>query len=97
MTARSIRILFLSCVLCLLLHVRGSAQEPPAGTVTGQGSADVKRLPEILRIQVEVLAKGKDLKEALARLKERREAAQARLLALGAPKTAVVFGELGFT
>jgi hypothetical protein len=46
-----------------------------------------------LRVQVEVLAKGKDLKEALARLKERREAARARLTALGAAGDAVTFGE----
>jgi uncharacterized protein YggE len=77
----------------LLPHARAAAQTPPGGTVTGNGTAEVKRQPTVLRVQVEVLVKAKDLKEALARLKERRDAALARLLALGAPKEAVAFGE----
>ena len=38
-----------------------SAQTPAAGTVTGHGAAEIRRQPEFLRVQVEVLAKGKDL------------------------------------
>lgn len=61
------------------------------GVVQGNGSVEIKRSAEILRVQVEVLAKGKDLKEALAKLKDRKEAALAQLVNLGVPKQAVEF------
>ncbi|HEV3257073.1 MAG TPA: SIMPL domain-containing protein [Gemmataceae bacterium] len=66
---------------------------PPEGTVTGQGVVELKRRPEWLRIEVDVVAKGKDLKEALAKLNERRKAAQARLEKLGAVKSSIEWGE----
>jgi uncharacterized protein YggE len=74
------------------------AQAPrgPAGNVTGRGVVELKRQPDILRVQVEILAKGKDLTEALARLKERREAARSSLATLGVSKDAFVFGEPSF-
>jgi len=70
-----------------------SAQTPAAGTVTGHGAAEIRRQPEFLRVQVEVLAKGKDLKEALARLRARRQAAQKNLELLGMAASAMEFGE----
>ena len=45
--------------------------QPQEGTVTGVGSAEIKRPAEVLRVQVELVVKGKDLKEAIAKLKER--------------------------
>jgi uncharacterized protein YggE len=65
--------------------------------VTGLGSVEIKRQPEVLRVQVEVLAKGKDVADALAKLKERRAAAEKKLADLGAAKEAVAFGEPALT
>ena len=87
------------CLVVLLVACLGAVPavaqplSAPPGTVTGQGFVDVKQPPEVLRVQIELLAKGKDLKDALARLKERREAARSRLAALGAVQEGVVFGE----
>src|SRR5438874_11559266 len=67
-------------------------QSAPPGTVSGRGTAEIKKAPDVLRIQVDVLAKGKDLTEALARMKERREEARKKLETLGVTK-GIVFGE----
>jgi uncharacterized protein YggE len=69
------------------------AQQALDGTVTVEGSAVIKRQPEVLRVQVDLLAKGKDLKEALAKLKERREATRTLLAALNPVQGSVEFGE----
>jgi uncharacterized protein YggE len=69
------------------------APSAPEGTVAGQGMVELKRQSEFLRVQVEILAKGKDLPEALARLKERREAALKRAAGLGAAKETMVLGD----
>lgn len=46
----------------VLTEVRG--QEPqPSRTVAGQGMVELKRQAEFLRVEVDVLAKGKDIKE----------------------------------
>jgi hypothetical protein len=74
-----------------LLATAGRADLP--GTVSATGSAEVKRPAEILRVQVELLAKGKDLREALAKLKDRRESARKQLAALGATAEAIEIGE----
>lgn len=81
----------------LLLALLATPRAPADGTVTGTGTAELRRQPEILRVQIEVLAKGKDLKDALAKLKERCEAARTRLVALGAAREAVTVGEAGVT
>jgi len=73
------------------------AQGPTPGTVTGHGAVELKRTPDVLRLHIEVLAKGKDLKEALARLKDRRETSQRFLEALGAVHTSIEFGEAAIT
>lgn len=92
MSHRSRTILLAVCLVALLVSARGDAQAPAEGTVTGQGSAEVKRPPDVLRVQVEMLAKGTDLAQALARLKERREAAQVHLKALAAVPESIHFG-----
>jgi len=53
------------------------------GTVSGLGTVVLKRKPELLRIKVDLIAQGKTMKEALASLKDRREAAQAQLALWG--------------
>jgi uncharacterized protein YggE len=84
-------------VLALLVLAAPVPAQPAAGPVTGRGTAELKRMPEIVRVQVEVLAKGKDLKEALALLKDRREAAVLRLTAMGIAKKALTFKEPGLS
>src|SRR5262245_37183574 len=64
-----------------------------SGTVTGHGSVELKRQPEFLRVQVDVLARGKDVTEALAKLRQRRQAAQKHLEQLGVAANAVEFGK----
>ena len=73
----------------LLLSDRSLAE----GTVTGSGTTEIKRLPDTLRMQVELIAKGKDLKEALAKLKERRETARTALAGLGVVKDTIEIGD----
>lgn len=89
----------LSLMVCLLLLGWSplSAQPPMEGSVTGTGSVEVKRTPELLRVQVEVLGKGKTLKEALAKLKERKESAVAQLVALGVARDSVTFADVSVT
>ena len=53
------------------------------GTVTGGGQIVLERLPDTMRIQVALLSKASNLKEALEGLEERAEAAKAQLAALG--------------
>ncbi len=70
---------------------RGDGAAP--NTVTGQGTVDLKRRPDLLRVHVDMLAKGPHLKEALAKLKHRREAALALLESFGVDKNSIEFGE----
>ena len=63
------------------------------GTVTGSGVVEIKRRPDRMRLQVELLAKGSNLKAALALLKDRIEAARVQVAALGVIKESVKFGD----
>ncbi len=69
------------------------AQTPSAATVTGTGSVEIKRQPELLRVQIEVMSRGKTLKESLEKLKVRREEVRTALVQLGAKKDAITFGD----
>jgi uncharacterized protein YggE len=80
--------LFLISSTCL---ARAQGQAEP--TVSAQGVVELRRPPDILRVQVELLAKGKDLPEALAKLKERRAAVEQYLHTLGLSKESLVFAE----
>lgn len=68
---------------------------PPAekGVVSGSATVILKRKPELLRIKVDVIAQGKTMKDALAALKDRREAIGGQLATLGASKESIAFGE----
>lgn len=70
--------------------------EPSSGgppSVSGSGAATIERQAETLRMNVELLSKGKDLKDALAKLAERRKAAEEQLKKLGADAKSIKFGE----
>jgi uncharacterized protein YggE len=57
------------------------------------GTAVLQRQPDLLRVQVDLLAKGKDLKGALAKLKTRQEAARTRLATLTPIQGSVEIGD----
>ena len=87
--------LSLGLALCLLAPApsRGQAAPGPDGTVTANGSAGIERMPNLLRMQVELSADGKDAKEALAHLKAQEQSAREKLTKLGAAEAAVQFGD----
>jgi uncharacterized protein YggE len=60
-----------------------------AGTVSGMGTVAIERAPQAMRMTVVVSSKGSDLKEALASLKDRLDAAKAQLATLGADKASI--------
>jgi len=59
---------------------------PGDGAVSGNGTGELQRLPEIMRMRIVITSKGKDLNEALAGLKDRLAAAKTQVTALGADK-----------
>src|SRR5262249_55512295 len=73
------------------------AQAPAEPSVTANGTAIVKKTPEFLRLQVDLLARGKDLKEALANMEVRRKAAESQLVTLGADKATIEMGDPAIT
>ena len=66
-----------------------------AAHVSAAGHVHLQRSPTHLRMYFQLAGKGKTLEEALAVLKERREAAAAQLEKLGVDKDAVVFAPAG--
>src|SRR5436190_18809394 len=80
---------------CTLAFV---ASAPAAdGTISATGTAEVALPAKALRVQVQLTASGRDVKDALAKLQERRTVAKALLESLGAPAMAIVFGEPGIS
>jgi uncharacterized protein YggE len=69
------------------------ADEMGGSKVTGTGAYELKKQPDILRVQVEVLAKARSAKDALAKLHEHRQSARAQLEALGASSATIEFSE----
>lgn len=65
----------------------GQVQTEPA--VTGDGSVTVTLQPEVMRLRIDLLAKGKDLKEAMTKLKERRETARKKIIEMGASEKTI--------
>jgi uncharacterized protein YggE len=64
------------------------------GTISGNGIVVLKREPQVLRLQIDLLAKGKNLKEVLEKLKARREAARKQLTALVAAPASIEFADV---
>jgi uncharacterized protein YggE len=91
MTCHCYSLMFSALLLANALPASAqSAGEPP--TVSGTGMAAIERAPETLRVEIDLLAKGKDLKDALSKLKQRRTAAEEQLAKLGADSESVRFG-----
>lgn len=77
--------------LIVLLCLSGmlSAQESSPLGVSGEGLVTLERPAARMRMTVELLEKGPTVKEALAKLKERQDAAAQKLNALGAEKDSI--------
>jgi uncharacterized protein YggE len=93
---RTIRIALGALFAGLLLPSAGRAQfeVPSGGSITGTGTAVVKRQPTILRMNLMLTAKGKTAEEAVAVLKARRQTATAELVKLGADKKSIQVSNL---
>ena len=61
-----------------------AAAPDDSGTVTGSGVVLIKRQPEVVRIMVDLSVAGKTAQEAMAALKTRRQASEAKLIDFGA-------------
>jgi hypothetical protein len=70
-----------------------AGEQNDTGGVSAQGTATIARPAEFLRMQIELSAKDKDAKEAVAALKKLKEAAVTKVGELGAVKESVKFGE----
>ncbi|MDP6355120.1 MAG: SIMPL domain-containing protein [Planctomycetota bacterium] len=57
--------------------------------VSATGDATIKKGPEVLRLSVDLLAQGPDLKSAFVAMKDRNDAARAQLVAFGANKESI--------
>src|SRR6185503_17686097 len=71
------------------------AQEIPGteGLIYGNGKVTLKRLPQIIRVRIQTSAEGKDIKEALAKLKEEQKKIREKLVALGADEKSIEFSD----
>ncbi len=68
------------------------AEEPTGGLVSTSGTAEVRKFPSILRVQIELTTRGKDLKQALENAKTRKAEVLATLQKMKAE--AIEFGEV---
>jgi hypothetical protein len=69
------------------------AQPSGSGVVTGQGHVDLKKQPQIMRVYVEVLAKGKNLRESLDKLREQKQTARRYFESFGAAPESIKCGD----
>lgn len=86
-------------LLIMVCEVGGSSTASHAQFLSdegihGTGEIVLERKPELMHLQISLLAKGKDLPEAIANLKTRRAKAEKQLESLGAAKDSVKFGDL---
>jgi uncharacterized protein YggE len=59
------------------------------GALAGSGMVVIERAPDVMRMQVQLLATAPTIKDALTALKKRQDSATAQVLALGAAKNSV--------
>ena len=90
------RPLVLALIVLSLLsgsQVSGLRADDLPSKVSGQGLYEIRKQPDILRVQVEVLAKARSAKDAVAKLQEHRQAAKAKLESMGAVPATIEFTE----
>ncbi|MFO1044419.1 MAG: SIMPL domain-containing protein [Planctomycetaceae bacterium] len=74
-----------------LLHV-GTGRAEDSRVVTAVGKTTLKKLPTSMRMTIQFKETGKDITEALKNLKDRRDAATATVIKLGAVKESIQEG-----
>ena len=80
-------------LLCGLAALAPTARaEPTDSSVTGSGTTEIKKRPETMRMVVDMRIDGKDLKDALGKLKASREKIKGELVKLGAGEGSIEFG-----
>jgi hypothetical protein len=83
----------LALALTFLLPLPAHADDASAA-VTGTGRVAIKRLPQVLRVQLVVSGQAKDAVGAVAKLKEAKVAAAKKLAELGAAEKSIEFGSI---
>lgn len=85
-------IIILAALATTLLWSRSARAQYPgteSGVVSGNGMITITRQPETMRVQVAIQGKGATLKDALAAVKTRTEAAKKQVATLGANKDSI--------
>jgi uncharacterized protein YggE len=82
---------FRLAALAIALLGVASLSASDAPSVTSSGSAEVKRLPNILRVSVQIRVEGKDVRDALAKLKARQTAVRTAVERLKADAASIAF------
>jgi uncharacterized protein YggE len=88
----SFRILLVLVAAAVAWPARAQVNEPTS-SVQGMGTATLERMPELLRLHVQLSARGKSPAEALAALRDRRDAVKALLPTLGAAADSIRFDD----
>ena len=87
-------LLLVSFSAVVVPSANSSAQLTSEEGIHGMGEVVLERKPELMRLQVNLLAKGKDLPEAITKLKARRTKVEKQLETLGAAKDSMKFGDV---
>jgi uncharacterized protein YggE len=75
----------------LLFHASSAGAQ--TGAVTGIGGSEIRRLPDSVRVSVEIRGEGPDVRAALTALKARQEAVRGTLGKLGAESGSIRFDD----
>lgn len=83
--------------VCLLRPAAAQSDEEapssPGAVVSATAVAKIERQPDTMRLQIDLLAKGSDVKEALALLGDRIQAARLQVIGFGAAEDSLVVGK----
>src|SRR6185436_13953412 len=82
-----------SAAMIMILSARALAADGES-LVNASGTATMPRRPDVMRLRVEVSAEGKTMKDALAKMAERRNSIKKKFSELGAAEGAVEFGDV---
>ena len=95
MSTRHVRVTFAMLIVGSLLPAAWTQERPAASesAVDSSGQASLKRTPELFRMRLDLQAKGRNLAEALQKLKAKRTAATAKLVELGVAEKTLKFGD----
>ncbi len=92
----ALRTSLLTLIISTLFVGSLTAQQPQSigrGVVAGTGVVKIERPPAVVIMTIQLMGKGENVKEAIDKLKERREDSLLLLDALGADKDSIEFGE----